>query len=150
MVGIGVEFVYLHQHAPRAGEEGGAFGRQGQSIAAPIKQSKADLLFDVGNRRMQGRMCSLVGFLGGGEPLTLQPVFQIPSGRRLSVFASALATGGPEFPLSEIPFQSFLDKAASGVYRAKPAHVFGFDEIRKAHRLVESGDANGKIVVDVG
>jgi NADPH2:quinone reductase len=31
-----------------------------------------------------------------------------------------------------------------------PAHVFGFDEIREAHRLVESGDANSKIVMDVG
>jgi NADPH:quinone reductase len=107
------------------------------------------LLDSLAMLKRGGEAC-LVGFLGGGEPLTLQPVFQIPSARRLSVFASALVTGGADFPLSEIPFQSFADKAASGAYRAKPAHVFGFDEIREAHRLLESGDAQGKIVVSVG
>jgi NADPH:quinone reductase-like Zn-dependent oxidoreductase len=95
-----------------------------------------------------GETC-LVGFLGGGDALNVQPVFQIPSGRRLSVFASALALGGLEFPLSEVPFQMFAEKAASGEYRAKPAHMFAFDEIRDAHRLMESGEAKGKIVVSL-
>src|ERR1051325_4984273 len=39
--------------------------------------------------RRGGHAC-LVGFLGGGDPLALEPVFQIPSGPRLSAFASAL------------------------------------------------------------
>jgi len=43
-----------------------------------------------------------------------------------------------------------LGTSASIGYRAKPAHVFGFDEIREVHRLVDSGAANSKIVVDVG
>lgn len=96
--------------------------------------------------RRGGQVC-LAGFLGGGGPLTLEPVFQMPSGRRLSVFASAVVTGTPEFPLSEIPFQDIVDRVASGIYRAKPARVFGFEEIRAAHRLMESNGANGKIVV---
>ncbi|TWB82367.1 NADPH:quinone reductase-like Zn-dependent oxidoreductase [Nitrospirillum amazonense] len=99
--------------------------------------------------KRDGEVC-LIGFLGGGEPLSLQPVFNIPSGRRLSVFASALVLGGSEFPLSEVPFQSLIDKATSGAYRATPAHVFGFDDIREAHSLMESGDAKGKIVVSLG
>jgi NADPH:quinone reductase-like Zn-dependent oxidoreductase len=96
--------------------------------------------------RRGGRVC-VVGFLGGGGPLSLEPVFQMPSGTHLSVFASALVTGTPEFALSEIPFQTIADRAAAGTYKAKPAHIFEFDEIQDAHRLMESGEANGKIVV---
>jgi NADPH:quinone reductase-like Zn-dependent oxidoreductase len=88
-----------------------------------------------------------VGFLGGGGPLTLEPVFQIPSGTHLSVFASARVTGNAEFPLSEIPFQSIVDRVAAGAYKAKPARVFAFEDIQAAHRLLESGQANGKIVI---
>jgi NADPH2:quinone reductase len=96
--------------------------------------------------RRNGRAC-LVGFLGGGGPLALEPVFQIPSGVHLSVFASALVTGTPEFPLDEIPLQIIIDRVAAGQYQAKPAKVFRFEEIQQAHRLMESGQANGKIVV---
>jgi NADPH:quinone reductase-like Zn-dependent oxidoreductase len=98
--------------------------------------------------RRGGHAC-LVGFLGGGGPLALEPVFQIPSGRHLSVFASALVTGTAEFPLSEIPFQAIVDRVAEGTYRAKPAHVFGFDQIQAAHRLMETNAAGGKIVVRI-
>jgi NADPH:quinone reductase len=96
--------------------------------------------------RRGGHVC-LVGFLGGGGPLTLEPVFQMPSGTHLSVFASALVTGTPEFPLSEIPFQDIVDRVAAGTYKAKPAKVFRFEDIQEGHRLVESNQANGKIVV---
>jgi NADPH:quinone reductase-like Zn-dependent oxidoreductase len=96
--------------------------------------------------RRGGHVC-LVGFLGGGGPLALEPVFQMPSGRHLSVFASALVTGTAEFPLAEIPFQEIVDRVAAGVYQAKPAKVFRFADIQAAHRLMESNEANGKIVV---
>jgi len=96
--------------------------------------------------RRGGQVC-LVGFLGGGGPLTLEPVFQMPSGVQLSAFASAVVTGSAEFPLSEIPFQDIVDRVASGAYRAKPAKVFRFEDIEAAHRLMESNEANGKIVV---
>jgi len=98
--------------------------------------------------RRDGRVC-LVGFLGGGGPLGLEPVFQIPSGRHLSVFASALVTGTPEFPLAKIPFQTIVERVAAGTYQAKPARVFRFEEIQNAHRLMESHQANGKIVVTI-
>ncbi|MEJ2793417.1 zinc-binding dehydrogenase [Iodobacter sp. LRB] len=96
--------------------------------------------------RRGGHVCEL-GFLGGGGPLSLEPVFQIPSGRFLSVFASAIVTGSDEFPLAEIPFQDIVDRVATGVYQAKPANVFAFEDIQDAHRLMESGSANGKIVI---
>ena len=106
------------------------------------------VLDSVSMLRRNGHAC-LVGFLGGGGPLSLEPVFQIPSGRHLSVFASALVTGTAEFPLSEIPLQTIVERAAEGVYQAKPARVFRFDDIQDAHRYLESGQANGKIVVQV-
>jgi NADPH2:quinone reductase len=96
--------------------------------------------------RRGGHVC-LVGFLGGGGPLTLEPVFQMPSGTHLSVFASAVITGTPEFPLSEIPFQDIVDRVAAGTYKAKPAKIFRFEDIQEAHRLMESNQANGKLVV---
>lgn len=96
--------------------------------------------------RRGGHAC-LVGFLGGGGPLTLEPVFQIPSGTHLSVFASALVTGTPAFPLSEIPFQAIVDRVADGTYKAKPAKVFRLDQIQAAHSLMETGSAGGKLVV---
>jgi NADPH:quinone reductase len=98
--------------------------------------------------RRGGHAC-LVGFLGGGGELTLEPVFQMPSGVHLSVFASAIVTGNGQFPIAEIPFQSIADRVQAGIYRAKPAHVFTFDQIQDAHRFMESGQAVGKIVVRV-
>jgi NADPH:quinone reductase len=96
--------------------------------------------------RRGGHAC-LVGFLGGGGPLSLEPVFQIPSGTHLSVFASAIVTGTPTFPLSEIPFQAIVDRVADGTYKAKPAKVFPFEQIQAAHRLMETNGAGGKLVV---
>jgi NADPH2:quinone reductase len=96
--------------------------------------------------RRGGGVCE-VGFLGGAGPLTLEPVFQIPSGRYFTTFASALVTGSPEFPLSEIPFQAIVDKVAAGQYKATPAKIFRFEEIQEAHRIMEAGTSNGKLMV---
>jgi len=96
--------------------------------------------------RRGGSVCE-VGFLGAGGPLTLEPVFQIPSGRNLVTFASAVVTGTTEFPLSEIPFQAIVDRVAAGSYKAKPARVFKFEDIQEAHRVMESGRSTGKLVV---
>lgn len=96
--------------------------------------------------RRGGTVCE-VGFLGGGGPLTVEPVFQIPSGRHLTTFASALVTGSAEFPLSEIPLQTIVDRVAAGEYKAQPARVFRFDQIQEAHRVIEAGTATGKLVV---
>jgi len=120
-------------------------GRHPQGIDAVLDiVGNTTVLDSLAMLRRRGHLC-LVGFLGGGGPLALEPVLQMPSGRHLSVFASALVTGTPEFPLSEIPFQAIVDRVVDGTYAAKPANVFRFEDIREAHRLMESGAANGKI-----
>lgn len=73
-------------------------------------------------------------------------MLQVPSGVYFSLFGS-FVFGTPEFPLSDIAFQAIADGVAAGSHKAKPTKVFRFDEIEDAHRLMESGRANGKIVV---
>jgi NADPH:quinone reductase len=96
--------------------------------------------------RRGGRGCQ-VGFLGGGGPLSVEPVFQIPNGRHYSTFASATMTGTPEFPLTEIPFQDIVAHVAAGIYKAKPSRVFRFDAIGAAHRILDQGSQTAKMVV---
>lgn len=96
--------------------------------------------------RRGGRVCE-AGFLGGLAPIeSFNPIAQMPSGAQFSFFGS-FVFGLPAFPLSEIPFQTIFDRVADGSYRAKPARAFRFEEIQEAHRLMESNEANGKIVV---
>ena len=64
-----------------------------------------------------------------------------------SSFAGAFTYGTPDYPLTDVPLQAIVDRAAAGTHRAKPARVFGFHEIREAHRLIEANQANGKVVV---
>jgi NADPH:quinone reductase-like Zn-dependent oxidoreductase len=98
--------------------------------------------------RRDGRLCE-AGWLGGLAPIAaFNPVVQLPSRVHFSLFGS-FVFGTPEFPVSEVPMQTIVDRVAAGSYKAKPAKVFRFDEIREAHRLMESGQANGKIVVRV-
>jgi NADPH:quinone reductase len=96
--------------------------------------------------RYRGRV-ALAGFLGGGAPLTLDPLHAMPSGMQFSFFASAFEFGTPNLPLSDIPFADFIARTERGTYKTSPAHVFPFEQIADAHRLMESGDARGKIVV---
>jgi NADPH:quinone reductase-like Zn-dependent oxidoreductase len=96
--------------------------------------------------RYRGRV-AMAGFLGGGDPLSLDPLMQMPSGMHFSFFASAFVFGNADLPLSHIPFAEFVTRADRGEIDAGPAHVFRFDQIVEAHRLMESGNARGKIVV---
>jgi NADPH:quinone reductase-like Zn-dependent oxidoreductase len=96
--------------------------------------------------RRHGRLC-LAGFLGGLDPIpAFMPMMQLPSGVHFSFFGSFMF-GTPAFPTSEIPVQTIVERVEAGTYKANPARVFRFEEIREAHRLMEAGAANGKIVV---
>jgi NADPH:quinone reductase-like Zn-dependent oxidoreductase len=119
---------------------------------------KVDAVLDlVGNRTLldsiaiphrRGRIC-LAGWLGGLEPISdFNPLLQMASGVHFSLFGSFMF-GTPEFPVSEIPMQEIADRVEKGIYKAKPAAVFSFDQIREAQRLMESNQATGKIVVKV-
>ena len=96
--------------------------------------------------RVKGRVCQ-AGFLGGLGPVAdFLPAFDMPSGVQFSFFGS-FEVGNPSYPISAIPFQEIVAKAEAGVYQAKPARVFKFDEIADAHRVMEAGKAAGKLVV---
>jgi NADPH:quinone reductase len=97
--------------------------------------------------RRGGRVC-VVGLLDHVASIgDFNPLFQMPhAGVHFSGFVS-WSLGTPDCPLSGIPFQGIFDRAGAGTYQAKPAKVFAFEDIRAAHRLMESNEANGKIVV---
>ena len=132
---------------------------EGPSLGARVRELHPDgidaVLDLVGNSvvlesltvlRRGGRACE-AGWLGGLAPITsFNPMLQLPTGVHYSLFGS-FVYGTREFPLSEVPMQRIVDAVATGKYKAKPAKVFAFEQIREAHALMESGGANGKIVV---
>jgi NADPH:quinone reductase-like Zn-dependent oxidoreductase len=67
--------------------------------------------------RRGGRVC-LAGFLGGLEPIpSFNPLLQMPSRVHFSFFGSFMF-GTPEFPLSDVPLQTIIDRATAGAYQA--------------------------------
>ncbi|ORV51475.1 alcohol dehydrogenase [Mycobacterium florentinum] len=128
-------------------------------LAAHIAEAKRiDAVLDlVGNStildsldmlRRDGTAC-LAGWLGGLAPIgDFNPLARMPSGVNFSFFASPVF-GNPGFEVSDIPLSDIAQEVADGKLDAKPARVFSFDEIREAHRVAESGEAGGKIVVVV-
>jgi NADPH2:quinone reductase len=140
----------------------GKFGAERCEIERPDlskhipEAKKIDAVLDlVGNTvmldslamlRRGGRSC-LAGWLGGLDPIPdFNPLLQMASGIYLTFFGS-FVFGTPGFPLSDVPLQQIAEDAAAGRLDAKPARVFGFDEIQEAHRVMESNQAGGKIVV---
>lgn len=96
--------------------------------------------------RPRGRVCQ-VGFLGGLEPTEFNLLTDLRSGVQLSFFASAFAFGTEAYPFSAVPFQAIVEKVEDGTLNGKPKRVFRVDEIAEAHRLLDAGEAAGKLVV---
>ena len=98
--------------------------------------------------RRGGRAC-LAGWLGGLAPIAdFNPLLQMASGVYLTFFGS-FVFGTPGFPLSDVPLQAIAGDVVAGRYKAKPSRVFRFEDIREAHRVMDSHQANGKMVVVV-
>jgi NADPH:quinone reductase len=128
-----------------------------RDLAAHIAEAKRiDAVLDlVGNStildsldmlRRDGTAC-LAGWLGGLDPIgDFNPLLRMASGVNWNFFGS-FVFGTPGFPLSDVPLQGIARQVAEGALNAKPARVFSFDEIRDAHRVAESGEAAGKLVV---
>jgi NADPH2:quinone reductase len=99
--------------------------------------------------RRGGHVC-MAGFLGGLSPVAnFNPLQQMPSGVNFSFFGS-FHFGAPGFPLSDVPLQAIADEVAAGRCKAKPSKVFQFEDVMKAHELVEKSQAGAKLVVKVG
>ena len=77
---------------------------------------------------------------------SFNPLLQMASSVYLTFFGS-FVFGTPGFPLSDVPLQRIAADAAAGRLDVKPARIFGFDEIREAHRVMEANQAGGKMVV---
>jgi NADPH:quinone reductase-like Zn-dependent oxidoreductase len=96
--------------------------------------------------RRGGRAC-LAGWLGGLAPIAdFNPLLQMASGVYLTFFGS-FVFGKPGFPLSDVPLQAIAADVEAGRYKAKPTRVFRFEDIQEAHRVMESNEAKGKMVV---
>ncbi|MCJ1459462.1 hypothetical protein MMC28_009841 [Mycoblastus sanguinarius] len=96
--------------------------------------------------RWGGRMLQ-AGWLGGLAPIAdFNPMLDMASGVHFSLFHSKVL-GEPEFPLSNVPLQEIVQHIEKGDWTAQPSRVFDFENIRDAHKLLDAGEANGKVVV---
>ena len=120
---------------------------EGKKIDAVLDLvGNSTILDSLAMLRRGGRAC-LAGFLGGLAPVPdFNPLLQMSSGVHLSFFGS-FVFGKPGFPLYDVPLQAIASDVAAGRYNAKPVRVFRLEEIREAHKLMESGQAGGKMVV---
>lgn len=97
--------------------------------------------------RTHGRILQ-AGWLGGFAPVKdFNPMVEMQSGVHFSLFHSKVL-GTSEFPMSAVPLQQIVDKIQRGRWNAKPTHVFNNDDIQEAHKLLNSHNAGGKIVVE--
>ncbi|MGV9801059.1 zinc-binding alcohol dehydrogenase family protein [Mycobacterium sp. NPDC003449] len=133
--------------------------REVPDLSAHIAEAGAiDAVLDlVGNSTIldsldmlrRGGTACLAGWLGGLDPIPdFNPLLRMASGVNLSFFGS-FVFGTPGFPLSDVPLGDIARRVADGEIEAAPSRVFSFDEIREAHRVMESGEAGGKMVVVV-
>ncbi|HTY33069.1 zinc-binding dehydrogenase [Mycobacterium sp.] len=128
-----------------------------RDLAAQLPEANGiDAILDlVGNSTIldsldmlrRGGTACLAGWLGGLAPIgDFNPLLRMASGVNWNFFGS-FVFGTPSFPLSDVPLQDIARQVAEGRLEAKPSRVFPFGEIREAHRLMESGEAGGKLVV---
>jgi len=128
-------------------------------LAAHIAEAKQlDAVLDlVGNSTIldsldmlrRGGTACLAGWLGGLDPIVdFNPLLRMPSGVNWNFFGS-FVFGTPGFPLADVPLGDIARQVGEGKLAAKPTRVFGFDEIHEAHRVMEAGEAGGKMVVVV-
>jgi NADPH:quinone reductase len=128
-----------------------------RDLAAHLPESKRiDAVLDlVGNSTIldsldmlrRGGTACLAGWLGGLDPIgDFNPLLRMASGVNWNFFGS-FVFGTPGFPLSDVPLQDIARQVAEGKLEAKPSRVFSFDQIHEAHRVMEAGEAGGKMVV---
>jgi NADPH:quinone reductase len=127
-------------------------------LAARLAGEQIDAVLDlVGNSTIldsldmlrRGGTACLAGWLGGLDPIAdFNPLLRMASGVNFTFFGS-FVFGSPAFPLSDVPLGDIARQVQDGRLDAKPSRVFRFDEIVEAHRIMEAGEAGGKMVVTV-
>jgi NADPH2:quinone reductase len=131
---------------------------EGPELSKRLPYKSFDAVLDlVGNSvvmdsleipRRGGRVC-IAGWLGGLAPIKeFNPLLQMPTGVHLSFFGSP-HFGMPGIEVSDVPMQKIAEDVAKGRYKAKPSQVFQFEDIMKAHQVMEQGSGVGKLVVKV-
>lgn len=131
---------------------------EGPELSKRLPSKSFDVVLDlVGNSVVMdsleiphrgGRVC-IAGWLGGLAPIKeFNPLLQMPTGVHLSFFGSP-HFGMPGIELSDVPMQKIAEDVAMGRYRAAPSQVFAFEDITKAHQVMEEGLGAGKLVVKV-
>ncbi|WP_328331937.1 zinc-binding dehydrogenase [Kribbella sp. NBC_00382] len=71
------------------------------------------------------------------------PIGYLPNGVRLTAY------GGESSDLPAVALQRYIDLVAAGKLPIRIDRVFTLDEIAEAHRIMENGEAVGKLVVSV-
>lgn len=90
---------------------------------------------------------AVVGLLGGPPVLErFNLMGDLPNTVRLSFFSSGLL-GSDALPLRDSPLNWVADQIARGAMPDTVARTFPVEAIREAHRLLDAGTANGKLVV---
>lgn len=90
---------------------------------------------------------SVIGLLGGPPVLENFHLMQdLPGAARLNFFGSGLL-GTPALPLNQSPLPWIANEVAAGRMPSLRSSTFDFDDIRRAHSLIESNRALGKFVV---
>lgn len=90
---------------------------------------------------------AVVGLLGGAPVLeSFNLMGDLPNTVKLSFFGSGLF-GTPSLPLKNSPLNWIAEQIAGGKFPSTLARTFKAENIQEAHTLLDSGTANGKIVV---
>lgn len=89
----------------------------------------------------------VIGLLSGAPALEkLDLASDLPDAVRLAFFSSAML-GGAALPLAGAPLRWIADRQAGGQAASLRVQTFDFDDVPRAHRLMESNTAQGKLVV---
>ena len=119
----------------------------GTEIDAVLDLVGNSTILDSLDMLRRGGTACLAGWLGGLDPIpAFNPLLRMASGVNLTFFGS-FVFGTPGFPLSDVPLRDIAQQVEDGRLEAKPSRVFSFDEVRDAHRIMEAGEAGGKLVV---
>lgn len=134
-----VEVVKEHDNLATEFEEGRRFDKVLNLIGNRVLVESISLTRSPGGRMLQA------GWLGGLAPVKdFNPMIEMESGVHFSLLHSKVL-GTPGWPLP--PLQEIVRKIENGEFDAKPTNVFDWKDIHKAHELLDSHNAGGKIVI---